>query len=246
MQTDRLIRFRRCLLSHPSVKPTDGVDDSNFWNLGESLIGVEFELSEARVHANFTATSLQKITWETMQKTVSLFKSSINSVETIFWENSSRGKIVSAQQSELIQFSSTLFDINDNALLENHTKALIGALEALLNLAEEELFYVEGAEIKVHSKRLERSRALRDKAVEIHGTKCAICGFSFKDKYGIVGDGFIHIHHIESLADTGERLVNPATDLIPVCPNCHAMLHKQHPPFLPKELINFLKEARSG
>ena len=41
-----------------------------------------------------------------------------------------------------------------------------------------------------------------------------------------MGEGFIHVHHIKPIAEIGTSyVINPATDLVPVCPNCHAMLH---------------------
>ena len=74
----------------------------------------------------------------------------------------------------------------------------------------------------------ERSASARKEAISIHGTNCAICGFNFQHQYGNMGEGFIHIHHIIPISQIGkEYRVNPKTDLIPVCPNCHAMLHRR-------------------
>ena len=37
---------------------------------------------------------------------------------------------------------------------------------------------------------------------------------------------YIHVHHLYPLSEAGEEHeVDPATDLRPVCPNCHAVLH---------------------
>ena len=36
-------------------------------------------------------------------------------------------------------------------------------------------------------------------------------------------------------------IIDPVKDLIPVCPNCHAMLHRKTPPLLPEELGRILK-----
>ena len=33
-----------------------------------------------------------------------------------------------------------------------------------------------------------------------------------------------------------ERAIDPIKDLTPVCSNCHSMLHRRKPPFLPDEL----------
>jgi 5-methylcytosine-specific restriction protein A len=45
------------------------------------------------------------------------------------------------------------------------------------------------------------------------------------------------VHHVVPLSSIGkEYVVNPKTDLVPVCPNCHAMIHRKSPPFLIEEL----------
>lgn len=96
----------------------------------------------------------------------------------------------------------------------------------------------EGAVQQKLIKQYERSRINRAACMEIHGTSCKICGFNFGKIYGDLGKGFIHVHHIVPVSQMGGSYVlNPATDLIPVCPNCHAMLHRKTPPLLPKELI---------
>ncbi len=44
------------------------------------------------------------------------------------------------------------------------------------------------------------------------------------------GVGFIHVHHKVELSSIGrEYVVDPIEDLVPVCPNCHAMLHTRKP-----------------
>lgn len=50
----------------------------------------------------------------------------------------------------------------------------------------------------------------------------------FSKVYGELGNGFIHVHHIVSIsARKGEHYkIEPENGLVPVCPNCHAMLHK--------------------
>ncbi|MEP6298201.1 MAG: HNH endonuclease, partial [Ilumatobacter sp.] len=60
------------------------------------------------------------------------------------------------------------------------------------------------------------------------------------------GEGFIHVHHVNdiALAET-EYMVDPIADLRPVCPNCHAMLHKASPAMTVQQLKKHLaKEAR--
>ena len=65
----------------------------------------------------------------------------------------------------------------------------------------------------------------------------------FENTYGAIGAGFIHVHHIKQISEIGEQYeVDPLQDLVPVCPNCHAMLHKRKPPFSVDELRAMLKK----
>lgn len=86
----------------------------------------------------------------------------------------------------------------------------------------------EGALKKATVNRYERSSVARRKCIEYRGIKCAVCGMSFEERYGEIGKGFIHVHHIVPLNKIGsEYAVDYEKDLIPVCPNCHAMLHRK-------------------
>ncbi len=91
----------------------------------------------------------------------------------------------------------------------------------------------EGASIQVTSNRYERDPKLRSACIKHYVEKdgrlaCQVCGMDFESRYGEIGHGFIHIHHVNPLGDgEGERAVDPTRDLVPVCPNCHAMLHKK-------------------
>ncbi|WP_199770353.1 HNH endonuclease [Aeromonas sp. ASNIH3] len=91
--------------------------------------------------------------------------------------------------------------------------------------------YTEGHRTEVLVNRYERDRHARDECIRHHGTACAVCAIDFGEKYGELGKGFIHVHHMMPLSEIGEEyVVDPIKDLIPVCPNCHAMLHRRNPP----------------
>ena len=88
--------------------------------------------------------------------------------------------------------------------------------------------FPEGAKQTVQVNRYERNPEARAKCLEIHGTSCEICKMSFAETYGTFAKDFIHVHHKTPLHQILESYeVNPETDLMPVCPNCHAMLHRQ-------------------
>lgn len=85
----------------------------------------------------------------------------------------------------------------------------------------------EGKKTVYYTTKYERNSKNRDAAIRIHGTKCMICGFDFEQKYGELGKGYIEVHHIKPLSSLEEEVViNPETDLICVCSNCHRMLHR--------------------
>ena len=107
---------------------------------------------------------------------------------------------------------------------------------------QQEATYIEGAAIQVTVNRYERDRKARQAALEWHGYQCKVCGLDMARVYGEIAKGFIHVHHLIPLSEIKENyLVNPKTDLIPVCPNCHAMLHRQDPPLSPKALNRHMK-----
>ncbi len=110
------------------------------------------------------------------------------------------------------------------------------------DLQEYHAGFWEGAKKEVIVNSFERNPEARKGCIEYYGVKCKCCGFSFEDKYGEIGKGFIHVHHLKPISEIGkEYQVNPVEDLIPLCPNCHAMIHKKNPPFSVDELKKIMK-----
>ncbi len=84
----------------------------------------------------------------------------------------------------------------------------------------------EGAKTSVVVNRYERSQEARKACLNAHGYSCAVCGMNFEDVYGPIGKDFIHVHHVIPISEIGQEYeIDPLNDLVPVCPNCHAMLH---------------------
>ena len=97
----------------------------------------------------------------------------------------------------------------------------------------------EGAKKSVTVNVYESDPNARRKCIKHWGVTCVVCGFDFVNQYGPLGEGFIHVHHLKPLAEIGEKYeLDPINDLRPVCPNCHAMLHR----FLPALSIDALRE----
>lgn len=87
--------------------------------------------------------------------------------------------------------------------------------------------YAEGAKKQIRVNAYERNPKARTACLEHHGYACSVCGFNFESMYGTLGKEFIHVHHRNPLALTnGKYKLDAIADLRPVCPNCHAMLHR--------------------
>lgn len=119
--------------------------------------------------------------------------------------------------------------------------------DAISNILPEEVEtpeqYIEGASKTVSVNTYERSADARAKCVEHHGYKCAVCSFDFEGFYGAIGKNYIYVHHVIPLAEIGrEYELNPVKDLVPVCPNCHAIIHRTRPALTVKQLKQHLSE----
>lgn len=103
----------------------------------------------------------------------------------------------------------------------------------------------EGSYKTVKVNLYERNKVARDKCLEYHGYNCSICGFDFYKTYGEIGKNFIHIHHIIPLYKINkEYIVDPIKDLIPICPNCHSIIHRRKPELSIDELKNHIKNIK--
>lgn len=102
--------------------------------------------------------------------------------------------------------------------------------------------YREGASKTVTVNAYERSPQARKECIAHYGCRCSVCDFDFEKVYGEIGSGFIHVHHLKQIADIKEEYeLDPIEDLRPVCPNCHAMLHKRRPSYSIDEMKQLIK-----
>jgi 5-methylcytosine-specific restriction enzyme A len=136
-----------------------------------------------------------------------------------------------------------------DALALTWSSRLLGTVLALMPLEPIEsqpAGEAEGGAQLVLVTRHERSHINRAACIEIHGIRCKVCEFDFGALYGEIGKGFIEVHHIEPVSEIeAGTIVDPAKDLVPVCPNCHAMLHRRKPPYSIDELRSILWESET-
>lgn len=108
----------------------------------------------------------------------------------------------------------------------------------------EPLEMTEGAVSRISVNAYERNPEARRLCIEHYGHRCRICSFDFGEVYGKVADGYIHVHHVRALSEIGrEYTVDPVEDMLPVCPNCHAVIHRRVPAYTVEEVRSFLQKS---
>lgn len=168
----------------------------------------------------------------------------VDATETISWPGEWQSFEIALRKTALV------FDLNRDAELlpiaDLLVTPLIGMAMALIGTENIESYEgdIEGTAIQYLATRYERKKLNRDACIRIHGTRCHGCGFDFGAFYGELAEGYIEIHHIESLAASGEVHINPATDLVPLCSNCHSVVHRVAPPLPISELRRMVEERR--
>lgn len=118
--------------------------------------------------------------------------------------------------------------------------------EAENNILEEQESYYEGSRKLIYSTRYERDPNLRKQVIKLKGTACSCCGFDFEQTYGELGKGFIHIHHTKPLSTYEEEAIISPDDLVPVCANCHMIIHRQKTSTLSIEDLKKIYEFHKG
>lgn len=125
-----------------------------------------------------------------------------------------------------------LISQSDYDAILSHAKLLDPRLDTALPQSEDDPITFEsaneGSKTSYFGTRYERRKDLRMKAIAIHGLDCKACGFDFEQAYGEHAKGFIHVHHVVPISKFGgEQAVNPETDLVTLCANCHAVVHRK-------------------
>lgn len=164
----------------------------------------------------------------------------VNPLEPNQWSNNWSHLYIKMSKTPVIHDDLDIKQLENAAL--DISSSLLGLILSLLPLEEASIEesavgLPEGALTRIEVNRYERSAFNRQACLIFHGYICKVCEFDFEQKYGTLGKGFIHVHHIVPVSELGpDYKINPQTDLVPVCPNCHAMIHKRNPPYMVDEL----------
>ncbi|WP_053284797.1 HNH endonuclease [Clostridium botulinum] len=106
----------------------------------------------------------------------------------------------------------------------------------------------EGAKYRITVNAYERNPKAKKQCIEYYKklnngkVVCQICGFDFGNFYGEEAEGRIHVHHLKPLHEIGEQYkINVINDLIPICPNCHLVIHSKEPAYKPTDIKRMIK-----
>ncbi len=103
--------------------------------------------------------------------------------------------------------------------------------------------YIEGSLKTIFVNVYERNSEARELCLKHYGYKCKACSFDFEKSYGSIGRNFIHVHHIVPLSEIKKKYnLDPIKDLIPICPNCHAIIHRKKKTLTIKQVKNLLNK----
>jgi len=186
----------------------------------------EFFISKLTDFKNDTSNSLEidnrdgfKITVNHTDKSKKIFKTLLNSL----FELSEKGN--------LLELS------NEINKLANEQQIYID----LNNATDEKL--LEGIQKTITTTVYERNPKAREECLNHWNYNCAVCGFNFESTYGEIGKNYIHVHHINQISTIKKEYeVNPIEDLRPVCPNCHAMIHRSKEPLTIEKLKSAIRK----
>ncbi len=164
----------------------------------------------------------------------------------IFWRQDNRHKFTYAGLGRAVSISDDM-PVRIRWQLRNELNGVegISAEEIIVPKNQDVGLMTEGARKQITVNAYERNPQARKKCIEVHGCTCAACGFDFENTYGPRGRGFIHVHHIRPISSIGQSYeLKPERDLIPLCPNCHAMVHRSDPPATVEELRTLIANDR--
>lgn len=101
-------------------------------------------------------------------------------------------------------------------------------------------------EIRRRNKELRKACIDHFKTLHQGRIVCECCGFDFSRAFNITGE-YIEVHHRFPFSQTeGEHEVNAVKDLVPLCANCHCMIHHLAPGQGTCISLNELKEKYRG
>lgn len=142
-----------------------------------------------------------------------------------YFENQSLDKVIEILEHKGMEYQDIVRLLKIYKRSENLLEIMTNDIKAL---EIENDNRVEGSQKMYLINTYERNPKNRKRAIEIHGLDCIVCGFNFEKTYGDLGKDFIEVHHLTPLNKLEKATeIDPLTDLVPLCANCHRMVHRR-------------------
>gem|GEM_PF-225919 len=149
-------------------------------------------------------------------------------------------KITESGREHLLQNKEVLNYLLTNGFSYSDIQECLRKIESNQNkkmeVFDENIIIREGRKKLIEANFYERSSKLRSYAIRYFSidnkVSCQCCNFNFQDFYGEeIGKDFIEIHHTKPIFryeedDLDKTIEQAMENLIPVCSNCHRMIHK--------------------
>lgn len=140
--------------------------------------------------------------------------------------------------------------LEEKNLIEIEGEYFASTIYGVNNIAEEipdDNTYEEGQKYQITINAYERNPDARKKCLEHYGFKCQVCQFDFEETYGELGKNYIHVHHLIPLHQINSSYqCDPIKDLLPLCPNCHSMIHRRRDTLSVETLIGLMKKVKKS
>ncbi len=164
----------------------------------------------------------------------------VNETKESFLNNRSDRKTFEARFSKVPYYE--VKETADDEILKN-ISLICGMMLSLFDYSIKG--YIEGnSHLEIVTK-YERNPINKELCLYLKGYKCCVCGFDFEQTYGEIGKDFIEVHHVVMVSTMGENYsVDINNDLYPVCPNCHAMIHRKFPPYTINEMKDIVEKNK--
>ncbi|HEX8278112.1 MAG TPA: HNH endonuclease [Segetibacter sp.] len=207
------------IFSNIGIPGRTGHDYNNYWD-GDSFVW------QGKITSNINQPSIKKLLIPPPDQSIFLFTRT-NDKEPFTFE----GKVIVKEYMDTIPVSITW------QLEENYYHPL----EKLTPLNNQNFYEGEIKQITINKH--ERNPLARRICIDYYGICCQICNFNFYETYGELGKDFIHVHHLIPISQTAkEYKLDPLRDLIPICPNCHSMIHRKKEVLPIEELKKLVKK----
>lgn len=207
--------------------------------------GEDLEILQGRSDTKFSQKVRNLKSHDTFEK---LGFATFNNKEEKF-EITEKGRLsIKDNKDSLLYLLGNNFNSNDsmeglNSLTEHQDK---------MEVFDEDILITEGSSEYVLSKKIKRSVKLRNYAIEYYldvrgNISCDICGFDFEYVYGEPAAGYIEMHHLEPVYmykgdDIQKTIEDAIKNLLPVCANCHRVIHRTRPPYEISDVRQFYED----